>query len=378
MGLTSFDPVKHGFHFDNTFVNHVLFDLITTNGLCGGMAFSALDYFYAGIPVPTHTPADFGPGNTAPPEGTRLRGYILGRMMDTIWQNLGTWTRVAIDPFFNPVQFTKKKLPELLGTLDLGRPVPLGLIRTRNLFEIGSNHQVVVYGYELSNGGNTLKLFIYDNNFHDTPVTLTTNPNDPEAITYSKGTKWIGFFMEDYQPKTPTYIDLGLTSGLTLAITGAESPLIPALPPGLPAGLAQALERFTPLAAQLQFLDKPLTARYTAENFGDFPAHLAALKLPVLQPDGTVSDTELGSLPVAAPLQPRAKLQIEKTAPAFGTVTGQYEIRAEYASAQGASFRLPQVDPGTRNRVDLGVVPVGTNPTFPKPRPIKLVDALRR
>jgi hypothetical protein len=377
MGQTSFDPVKHGFHFDNSFVNHVLFDLITTNGLCGGMADSSLDYFYAGIPIPTHTKTDFGAGNTTPPEGSRLRDYIFGRMMDTIVDNLGTWTRVAIDPFFNPVQFTKKKLPELLGTLDLGRPMPLGLIKTRNLFEIGSNHQVVVFGYELSNGGNTVKLFIYDNNFPNTTVTLTTNPNNPESITYSAGVKWIGFFMENYQPKTPTYIDLGLATGLTLAITGAESPLVQGLPPGIPPSLAKALDRFTPFAAQLQFLDKPLTARYSVQNFGEFPAHLTALKLPVLPPDGPVSDTELGSIPVSAPVQPGGTLQIEKTAPAFGTVPGQYEITAEYTSAQGKSIRLPRVGPNTRNRVEIGVVPAGTNPTFPKPRSVKLVDATR-
>jgi hypothetical protein len=36
------------------------------------MAYASLDYFHAGIPVPTHRSNDFGPGQSAPPDGSRL------------------------------------------------------------------------------------------------------------------------------------------------------------------------------------------------------------------------------------------------------------------------------------------------------------------
>src|SRR5262249_1872093 len=211
MSHTSFDPVKHGFHFPNTFVNHVIFNY-ETRGLCGGMAFAALDYFYAGLPVPTHTPGDFGAGNTSPPPGARLHDYIFERMIDSLFENLGTWARVYLDPFFDPVRHTKRKLPELLGTLDLGRPVPLGLIFNRNLAQFGLSHQLDAVGYDLSANGDSLTLFLYDNRLPDETLTLTTNPNDPQTIVDSRGGHWIGFFMEDYSPNRPTYIDLGLST----------------------------------------------------------------------------------------------------------------------------------------------------------------------
>ncbi len=62
--LTSFRPEHHGFRFPNNFTSPVTLPIsfapsLPLPGLCGGMSFAALDYFFAGVPVPTHTTADY-------------------------------------------------------------------------------------------------------------------------------------------------------------------------------------------------------------------------------------------------------------------------------------------------------------------------------
>src|SRR5437763_33144 len=74
-----FVPGRDGFHFSNNFTNHLLFG-ITTIGRCGGMAYAALDYYLAGLPVPTHTAIDFGPSRV-PADGTILADYLWWRQI---------------------------------------------------------------------------------------------------------------------------------------------------------------------------------------------------------------------------------------------------------------------------------------------------------
>jgi hypothetical protein len=72
---TGFDPRAHGFHFANDFVDKVVtvpgYGEVATDGRSGGMAFAALDYWFAGLPVPSHRPDDF-PDRALPSDGTRL------------------------------------------------------------------------------------------------------------------------------------------------------------------------------------------------------------------------------------------------------------------------------------------------------------------
>jgi hypothetical protein len=48
---TPFVPAVHGFHFVNTYINYFV-PGVTTSGRCGGMSYAALDFFFAGVPVP--------------------------------------------------------------------------------------------------------------------------------------------------------------------------------------------------------------------------------------------------------------------------------------------------------------------------------------
>ena len=79
--VTGFDPLVHGFRFNNAFPPHPHIQLPTPfgririgdakNGLCGGMVFAALDYFHAKQPVPE---------TKKPPSGDILFDYIVKRL----------------------------------------------------------------------------------------------------------------------------------------------------------------------------------------------------------------------------------------------------------------------------------------------------------
>ncbi len=77
--LTNFTAKTHGFHFGNSFENKII-DIpnlvsLTMHGRCGGMAFASLDYYYAGLPIPTHIASDF-PNGATPADNSVLAKYI--------------------------------------------------------------------------------------------------------------------------------------------------------------------------------------------------------------------------------------------------------------------------------------------------------------
>jgi hypothetical protein len=109
--------------------------------------------------------------------------------------------------------------PRIKAGLDRNRPVPLGLVRvaSRNPWQLGFNHQVLAYGYELSqparNGGGTrfqscppsneqLTIYVYDPNHpRRDDVTITLDGSAAEAcggLHYSTGEPLRGFFRTRY------------------------------------------------------------------------------------------------------------------------------------------------------------------------------------
>jgi len=208
MPRTGFTPQQHGFHFDNDFVNKVAtlpgFGQIETRGRCGGMAYAALDFYHAGVPVPADT--------TLPPDGSPLSDFISRRLLDsflvpsaiqfvswTLHSDHSTW-------FFKGVtRWTREdQLPRLRGFLDRGQPVPLGLVGARDLRDVGDgNHQVVAYGYDLDQGTRTTRVQIYDNNTHDQEVVLTADPSSPHIHASNRRTPWRGLFVQSYTRVAP-------------------------------------------------------------------------------------------------------------------------------------------------------------------------------
>lgn len=213
---TGFVPQRHGFHFDNDFVNVIAtipgFGQLTTSGRCGGMSYAALDHFHAGVEVPAQQAADFAPG-TVPPDHTPLADYIYHRQLDSlrVWsaRHFLTWSLAAdhATPLGKGVtRWTwEEEIPKLRQRLDAGTPCVVGLVKARKVAEIGDNHQVVACGYDYAPATGTLTVQLYDNRYHDRTVTVTARRDDPRAVLAGPGgtEDWRGFFVQDYTARTP-------------------------------------------------------------------------------------------------------------------------------------------------------------------------------
>src|SRR5215204_565778 len=137
---TGFDPCAHGFHFANDFVDKVVtvpgYGEVATDGRSGGMAFAALDYWFAGLPVPSHRPEDFL-DRAVPDDGTRLADFIHKRLFDSYatWsaRQFLTWSLAEDHPTWSSpgvARMTGQEVPRVRRSLD----------------EVGRNRQVVAYG----------------------------------------------------------------------------------------------------------------------------------------------------------------------------------------------------------------------------------------
>ena len=145
--------------------------LVEPYGLCGGMAFAALDYYHAGLAVPRGK--EKGQPTQASSEGRVLRDYIWRRLIDSLVLNTATFlTWMAIlhlisdrGPFRGGPGWlckqSEKQWKALKKHIDAGRPWPIGLVGTTTNPTL--NHQVVAYDYEDS-GDGTGTIFVYDMN----------------------------------------------------------------------------------------------------------------------------------------------------------------------------------------------------------------------
>jgi hypothetical protein len=181
------------------------------NGLCGGMAFVVRDFFEADQPVPAIT--------QPPPGGSPLYSFIVKRLMDSFNLPLGI-TRYfeLMQPAFPDVGLgfglpgrasvmLRDEWPHIQADLDAGHPVPLGLVKVKSARprDLGKNHQVLAYGYDLE--GTDLTLRLYDPNYPDRDdITLqlsTANAQVPVPLTYTPAEDVFCFFRTPYTPRQP-------------------------------------------------------------------------------------------------------------------------------------------------------------------------------
>ena len=143
-------------------------------GLCGGMAYAALDYFKAGRPIPRgRGPRDWP--TRATPDGTVLRDYLWKRFLDSLstggagvatlaWQIVlyrvpAGWPFRGGPPWL--LARSKEQWAILKKHIDAGEPWPMVLVgATKNPFD---NHHVLAYGYD-DPGDGTGTIYIYDMN----------------------------------------------------------------------------------------------------------------------------------------------------------------------------------------------------------------------
>lgn len=203
-------------------------------GLCGGMAFSSLDYWHKSWVLPrgngpTDQPTD------ATPLGTTLREYIWTRLLksveDNIWTFLG-WMAIlhfeGADGAAILRDKTKQQLTTLRSVINAGTPVTVGLIGTT--WNPLDNHQILIYGFE-DNADGTTTLFAYDNNFPsvETTIKLDFSGATLEAVESDASPTrgpLRGLFCTTYTPSTPPLGDV-LSHGLTVtpAVTGPGKPV---------------------------------------------------------------------------------------------------------------------------------------------------------
>lgn len=217
MPKTNFSPLKHGFHFRNDFINKIIsttFGKMETRGRCGGMAYASLDYYFSGIPIPAHEAKDF-PNGKFPDDGNLLADYIYERTINSLFTlhsfKFFDWSLQKDNPkgIRKSVSYKSKmeEFPKLMNSIDKGEPAVIGLISARKASEITHNHQVVVYGYDFDEEKNHITLYTYDSNHPDTEVIIESGCSDCNFRS-SIGQEWRGFFLQEYHPKKPKYIDI--------------------------------------------------------------------------------------------------------------------------------------------------------------------------
>ena len=198
--MTKF-TVANGFQFVNDYQNNIFGPPLNveSNGLCGGMTYSVLDYFLSGKQVPNQ---DYRPANA-----TQLQSYFYGRQFTSLALNLDRWIELWDPAGLRSLEFfnwgLSGQLNALRSFIDRGVPVPLGLSRSGS-GALNHDHQVLAIGYDLgrykSDLGNykeDVKIYIIDPNHPGVMMTLVPDPlNRWYFYTTETGSRWRSYFVD--------------------------------------------------------------------------------------------------------------------------------------------------------------------------------------
>jgi murein DD-endopeptidase MepM/ murein hydrolase activator NlpD len=208
---TNFTYLRHGFQFINSFelnlpvkfqlpfgasvdLSKVMF------GLCGGMCFTALDYFRLGDPPPQI--------EDVKKIDRRLFIYLCERQLDSLkiptLLKVFEWMLSEDKTLANRI--SRYELPKLRKMLDKGEPAVLALIRVRGLDDPTQNHQVLATGYEYDPAAKTYQIFLYDPNHPRKNPYLTLDLSRHKSgfqIQQSTGEQQRGFFIIPYTARRP-------------------------------------------------------------------------------------------------------------------------------------------------------------------------------
>jgi hypothetical protein len=230
--VPGFTPSVNGFPFTNAWppnpIRQFRLGNVATlnigdaaNGLCGGMSFTLGDLHRASLPTPGTLPA--------PPAGSARYEYIVDRQIASFDDGRVPWrfyslmspTRPAREPVWAPwlgfvgldrhsrtYVMVHEEWPVIRGLLDSGQLAMLGLVRVVSIDpgQLGHNHQVLAYGYDLE--GTKVTIRICDPNWpRDEAVTITFDASDPGGSitpTWSKpDAQLVCFFHAPYTPRDP-------------------------------------------------------------------------------------------------------------------------------------------------------------------------------
>lgn len=222
--MANFLASRNGFAFTNSWPKQAAVSLDTpfgpvnigdaSKGLCGGMAFAALDYWCASELPPPDRPA----------AGTPLYDFIVKRIVDSWhvpagvvqyfqWMNLPDADQ-GFDVFGHhvitqrglPWRTITQQWPLIKADLDRDVPSPLGIItvHSNKPGDLGLNHQVLAYGYSAQ--GPVISVNVYDpNSGQDDGIAISFDTRTPsQATTFTHNIDIShpirGFFRTAYSP----------------------------------------------------------------------------------------------------------------------------------------------------------------------------------
>lgn len=263
---TNFSSINHGFRFPNFFelqlpvkfslpfggsvdLSNIVF------GLCGGMCFAALDYFYLGERPPAETDSK--------KINRKLFGYLCERQLDSlkIPVLLKVFEWMLSEEETIATRMARYEIPKLRRMLDRGEPAVLVLVRAHGLENPTQNHQVLATGYELDPVTRDMRIHLYDPNHPQREPSITLNLTSPRSglqLAQSTGERLYGFFVISYKPQKSV-------PRITLETGLAEM-----------GGLAFGLEA----TAQPFRLHWPVDSRRVNQHFGENPDTYKPFGLP--------------------------------------------------------------------------------------------------
>lgn len=134
-------------------------------GLCGGMVFSALDYYYSNKRIPNINQLNIN-------DKDEIFRYIVRRLFDS-FQIQAVLTYYILQLPITEAEYlnkhTSKQLDKILVKLKKGNPVPttLILIKSYNPDRLGENHQVLLTHLHTLRD-NLIEIKVYDPNYPKT------------------------------------------------------------------------------------------------------------------------------------------------------------------------------------------------------------------
>ena len=234
--VQGFAPSASGFRFPNSFPPGPVLAVgvggrrlgvgNAAKGLCGGMVFAARDLFEDGIAPP--------PATEPPAGGSPLFRYVVRRLFHSFdlpggparymaWMVLPAGDgRLGLRGV--AARTVGREWPRIKRDLDRGVLSPIGLVRVQsfNPLELGRNHQVLAYGYELDERSARVAISVYDPNHpgaDDVALSFSLKPgSDWEVVYVPEELPVRGFFRTRFRP-----VDRGSLARLRI-IVGFDRP----------------------------------------------------------------------------------------------------------------------------------------------------------
>lgn len=188
----------------------------TSMGVCGGMVYVSRDLFEIRALPPTQT---VPPSTTDDP----VCQYTVSRFFDSFTPGaIATYyalmdpglpdhetdlSQIGLAPHGRSWTMINDAWPKIKANIDSGHPSPIGLVLTKSLnpIDLGHNHVVLVYGYDLI--GTDLTMHIYDPNFPDrNDRTIRLSVADPlHTVTVQSDYSSLNcfFHLDDYSAVMP-------------------------------------------------------------------------------------------------------------------------------------------------------------------------------